>query len=87
MTSKRKTKALVPLPDYHTLEIIWNSMGIGVFTVDLERRITSFNEAAKEITGYLLEEMLGQPCHLVFRNNLCQGDCQFHRAFLKGNPF
>ena len=87
MKASLKKSALVPLPDYRTLEIIWNSMGIGVFTVDLERRITSFNEAAKEITGYLREEILGQPCHLVFRNNLCQGDCQFHRAFLEGKSF
>jgi PAS domain S-box-containing protein len=76
-----------PLPDYNTLEIIWNSMGIGVFTVDLDRRITSFNVAAEEITGYKKEEVLGQPCHLVFHNNLCQGDCQFHRSFVEGKSF
>lgn len=62
-------------------------MGIGVFTVDLERHITSFNVAAEEITGYRREEVIGQACHLVFRNNLCQGDCQFHRAFREGKSF
>ena len=87
MTSKKKTKALFPLPDHQTLEIIWNSMGIGVFTVDLERRVTSFNEAAVSITGYRLEEVIGKHCHEVFGNNLCQGDCRFHRAFEKGNAF
>ena len=62
MTSKKKTKALFPLPDHYTLEIIWNSMGIGVFTVDLERRVTSFNEAAVSITGYRVEEVIGKHC-------------------------
>ncbi len=62
-------------------------MGIGVFTVDLERNITSFNMAAEEITEHRREEVIGQACHLVFRNNLCQGDCRFHRAFREGKPF
>jgi PAS domain S-box-containing protein len=87
MAVKKILSSNLPLPDYQTLEIIWNSMGIGVFTVDLERRITSFNGAAEEITGYRAQEVVGQPCHLVFRNNLCQGDCQFHRAFQEGKSF
>lgn len=88
MAVKRKKISLhLPPPDYQTLEIIWNSMGIGVFTVDLERHITSFNGAAEAITGYRPQEVIGQPCHLVFRNNLCQGDCRFHRAFREGKPF
>ena len=84
VVKKKKRLPHLPLPSYQTLEIIWNSMGIGVFTVDLERRITSFNGAAEEITGYRPQEVIGQPCHLVFRNNLCQGDCRFHRAFREG---
>jgi PAS domain S-box-containing protein len=88
MASKQKKPDLpLPLPNYQTLEIIWNSMGIGVFTVDLERHITSFNMAAEEITGYQRDQVIGQACHLVFRNNLCQGDCRFHRAFLEGKTF
>ena len=87
MTSKKKIKSYLPPPDFQTLEIIWNSMGIGVFTVDLERRVTTFNEAAISITGYRREEVIGKPCHEVFGNNLCQGDCRFHRAFEKGDSF
>ncbi len=88
MAPKQKKSSLpLPPPDSQTLEIIWNSMGIGVFTVDLERNITSFNMAAEEITEHRREEVIGQACHLVFRNNLCQGDCRFHRAFREGKPF
>ena len=84
VVKKKKRLPHLPPPSYQALEIIWNSMGIGVFTVDLERRITSFNGAAEEITGYRPQEVVGQPCHLVFRNNLCQGDCRFHQAFREG---
>ena len=52
VVSQKKKETFLPLPDHQTLGIIWNSMGIGVFTVDLERRVTSFNEAAVSITGY-----------------------------------
>jgi len=87
MTSQKENETFLPLPDHQTLGIIWNSMGIGVFTVDLERRVTFFNEAAVSITGYRREEVIGKHCHEVFGNNLCQGDCRFHRAFEKGDAF
>ncbi len=87
VASQKKKGTFLPLPDHQTLGIIWNSMGIGVFTVDLERRVTSFNEAAVSITDYRREEVIGKHCHEVFGNNLCQGDCRFHRAFEKGNAF
>jgi PAS domain S-box-containing protein len=87
VASQKKKETFLPLPDHQTLGIIWNSMGIGVFTVDLERRVTSYNEAAVSITGYRREEVIGKHCHEVFGNNLCQGDCRFHRAFEKGDAF
>ena len=87
VVSQKKKETFLPLPDHQTLGIIWNSMGIGVFTVDLERRVTSFNEAAVSITDYRREEVIGRHCHEVFGNNLCQGDCRFHRAFEKGDAF
>ncbi|HMK65235.1 MAG TPA: sigma 54-interacting transcriptional regulator [Thermodesulfobacteriota bacterium] len=85
-TAKNRADSL-PCPDYQTLEVIWNSMGIGVFTVDLDRRITSFNAAAEAITGYSRDAVTGLACHEVFGNNLCQGDCRFHRAFQEGKPY
>lgn len=35
-----------------------------VFTVDTERRVTSWNRRAAEITGYSAQEVVGQACHL-----------------------
>jgi len=48
------------------LSSILNSIADGVFTVDSEYRVTSFNRAAQEMTGFLAEEVIGKPCHKVF---------------------
>lgn len=56
-------------------EIILNSIADGVFTVDLEWRITSFNLAAERITGVAASEAIGRPCCEVFRANVCETTC------------
>lgn len=56
-------------------EIILNSIADGVFTVDLEWTITSFNRAAEEITGVSASEAIGRPCCEVFRANVCESTC------------
>lgn len=58
----------------------------GVFTVDLDKRIMSFNKGAEWITGYCLEEVLHKPCHEVFKSNICDGSCPFDKAITKGVP-
>lgn len=47
----------------------------GVFTVDTEWRITSFNRTAEQITGIRREEALGRPCCEVFRASICESAC------------
>ena len=42
--------------------IILDSIADGVFTVDKDWRITSFNRAAQEITGVPRDEAIGKPC-------------------------
>ena len=56
-------------------EIILDSIADGVFTVDLQWRITSFNQSAEEITGVTAEEAMGRPCCEVFRANVCESTC------------
>ena len=56
-------------------EIILNSIADGVFTVDLDWRITFFNKAAEEITGVSASEALGRACCEVFRANVCTSTC------------
>jgi len=42
-----------------------DSMAEGVFTLDTEGRITSWNPAMERITGYTSEEAVGQSCQLL----------------------
>ncbi|MFH1481550.1 MAG: sigma 54-interacting transcriptional regulator [Pseudomonadota bacterium] len=73
-----------PLKDklvfYEQLWSIFDDMNLGVFTVDSDRRITSFNKIAQSITGYNDKEVVGKFCHEVFLNNLCYGECKYHEA-------
>jgi len=63
----------------HTLDkhyqIILDSIADGVFTVDLNWQITSFNTAAEGITGISREEAVGRPCFEVLRANVCETGC------------
>ena len=59
---------------------ILDSLNEGVFTVDGDWRITSFNRAAERITGVAREHAIGQLCCEVFRANICERDCSLRRA-------
>ena len=52
-----------------------DSVPDGVFTVDAEWRITSFNRAAERITGIKRTEAVGQRCCEVFRASICETAC------------
>ena len=67
--------------------IILESISDGVFTVDHEWRITSFNRAAEEITGIARTEAIGRYCWEVFRSNMCEGDCALRRTMKEGRSF
>ncbi len=66
------------------LSIILDSIADGVFTVDANWRITSFNRAAQRITGVSREEALGQHCYDVFQANICQWACALRRTMETG---
>ncbi len=56
-------------------DIILDSVNEGVFTVDHQWRITSFNRAAEAITGVSKAEAIGMRCCDVFRANICDSEC------------
>lgn len=68
-------------------EIILESISDGVFTVDHNWRIMSFNRAAEEITGTPRSEAIGRYCWEVFRSNMCEGDCALKRTMKEGRSF
>ena len=65
-------------------DVILNSIADGVFTVDKDWCITSFNRAAQEITGVPLELALGRKCFDVFQANICQSNCALRDTLSTG---
>lgn len=65
---------------------ILNSIDCGVFTTDLQYRITTFNRAASNITGFSQEEAIGSFCYEIFRTNICQTDCVLKKTFHDKSP-
>ncbi|MBN2430922.1 MAG: PAS domain-containing protein, partial [Acidobacteria bacterium] len=65
---------------------ILESISDGVFTVDGEWRITSFNRAAEEITGIPRQEAIGRRCSEVFRSSMCEADCALRATLASGKP-
>ena len=54
--------------------------------MDLDWRITFFNQAAEEITGVTAAEALGRPCCEVFRANICESACVLRHTLETGQP-
>ncbi|MDD3116692.1 MAG: sigma 54-interacting transcriptional regulator [Victivallaceae bacterium] len=65
-------------------DAILESISDGVFTVDGNWRITSFNRAAEEITGIKRKDAIGQLCSEVFRSSLCEGACALRQTLESG---
>jgi len=67
-------------------DIILDSITDGVFTVDREWKVTSFNRAAEIITGISKKEAIGQSCSYVFRASICEGSCALRHTMDTGDP-
>jgi PAS domain S-box-containing protein len=66
--------------------LILDSISEGVFTVDSEFRITSFNAEAEAITGFSREQALGHKCYEVLRASICQRGCAIRKSLETGEP-
>ncbi len=67
-------------------QIILDSIADGVFTVDTDWKITSFNRAAEDITGIKKKEALGRHCWEVFRASICEKNCSLRKTMETGQP-
>ncbi|MGC8809406.1 MAG: sigma-54 interaction domain-containing protein [bacterium] len=63
---------------------ILESINDGVFTIDARKRITSFNRAAEQITGFKHEETIGQYCFDIFRADICEKSCALDETLSSG---
>jgi PAS domain S-box-containing protein len=66
--------------------IILDSIAEGVFTVDADWKITSFNRAAEKITGIRRSEAFDRHCWDVFRASICESRCALRQTMKTGKP-
>lgn len=66
-------------------DIILDSIADGVFTVDKDWRITSFNRAAEQITGVHRADAIGRPCREVLKADVCEGGCALRETMETGH--
>jgi len=66
--------------------VILDSINEGVFTVDLDWHIMTFNRAAEKITGVSRQEAVGRPCSEILRADVCEKDCALRRTLSNGAP-
>ncbi|MGE4505477.1 MAG: sigma-54 interaction domain-containing protein [Desulfovibrionaceae bacterium] len=65
-------------------EDLLQSIADGVFTVDLDFNVLSFNEAAVRISGVPREEAVGAKCWEVLHSDLCDGACALRESMRSG---
>jgi PAS domain S-box-containing protein len=82
----KKNRTRVTPGDPRIAEPILESISDGVFTVDMDWRVTSFNRAAEEITGIARQEAVGRLCSEVFRSSMCEAECALRRTMKTGTP-
>lgn len=78
---KRKTvkkaerrKKLPAKTENERAELLYEIIPSGIFMVDAQKRITSWNKKASEITGYSKEEIIGKKCS-IFAEAPCKERC------------
>ena len=55
-------------------ELLYRVIPSAIYTVDLNRRVTSWNDKAEALTGYTREEIVGKPCS-IFAMFPCTEKC------------
>lgn len=66
--------------------LIFNSINDGVFTVDRNCVITSFNQSAERITGFSRSEAIGKHCFDIFRTEICHRQCALKDTLKTRDP-
>jgi len=66
--------------------LIFDSISDGVFTVDKNCVITSFNRSAEGITGFRAAEAIGKHCFDIFRTEVCHRQCALKDTLKTRDP-
>jgi len=74
------------IKERNRFQAVLNSIADGVFTVDMNFHITTFNSSAERITGFKKSDVTGKPCHSVFRSTSCGEGCPLRETLRTGVP-
>jgi len=66
------------------IDSIINSLADGVFTVDNDLRITSFNRGMEKLTGLKEPDILGRSCMEILNSDNCTGECPLRYTLKNG---
>jgi len=66
------------------INAILDSIADGVFTIDKDRNVTTFNRAAERITGFSRNEAINRKCYEVFHASICQTECALEKTIQSG---
>jgi len=70
--------------DNNEQNVILDSISEGVFTIDLNWQITSFNRAAEEISGICRQDAIGRYCKDILRADVCETGCTLAQTMETG---
>ena len=79
---ERQKAELELIREKNRFELMYRVIPSAIFTVDPDRRITSWNDTAEAVTGYSREEMVGQCCS-IFAMDPCTEICGIYSNFTK----
>ncbi|HTP24723.1 MAG TPA: sigma 54-interacting transcriptional regulator [Anaeromyxobacteraceae bacterium] len=85
MSRSEKTSPVTGLRRVATDSIL-ESISDGVFTVERDWRVSSFNRAAEQITGIPRKHAIGRRCSEVFRASMCESECALRHTIETGEP-
>ncbi|MEJ2588614.1 MAG: ATP-binding protein [Deltaproteobacteria bacterium] len=83
LKNKRKDKIFDDVVFY---SFIIDSLPVGIFTVNPEMKVTSFNPWAEKITGYAEKEVLGRYCGQILQGGMCKLNCPLKTAIDRQHP-
>jgi PAS domain S-box-containing protein len=84
LSESLKNKIQEIVNEKNRFENIFHGVSEGIFTIDKEWNIESFNHSAERITGYSKEEVKGRKCWEVFNSNVCRNGCHMETTLKSG---
>ncbi len=86
LTSRLERKQARLSTEIDRTRTLVNSIADGIYTVDLDMRITSFSRSTERITGYREEDVLGAKCREIFKTSVCDTDCPLRWTLKNEKP-